>query len=480
PTGPLPLAGPTAAHAATAGTVDRAVRRLQAAQRSDGGFGAEVGAKASDAAASIWAGLALAAVGVHPGDQPAKGTTLLAYLRRQGSKVADTGDLARLVLVLRPAGEADSAAGRAALAALRTRQSTDGGFPDGPSGASRVEATAFAVLALHDGAGRADVAAGAAWLQSARGDEGWGATKGAVQRSRPTALALQALEATDTLAPDAPDVVAGQRFLLDRSNDDGGLGDRSGARSDPVSTAWATQGLKVTGIDPLSARQTTGALGDETVRTYLRARQRSDGGFGSTVRTAQVLPGLNGTPLPLTAVARGSDLASDEAPSDGRANAARGGGSGSGSDGLDDAKAGPGSQPSGGAGSGSGSGSGSGAGSTPSSTPPASSSSPPATQVPPVTSTPPTTTSAAPPASTTSATPPTTTTGPAPATDTAGGQQVGGTVVGAGSAPAAAGVATGGGGSGDDGVAIALAVVLVVVFGAGAQLERRRPRRVAP
>lgn len=462
--GPFAALGPAVARAA--GPVDRTVQRLQAAQRRDGGFATDPGARASDPASSVWAALALAAVGVHPADQPARGTTALAYLRRHADDLRDTGDLARLVLVLRASRVAVDTDGERTADALRRRQRLDGAFPDaaGP-GPGRVEATAFAILALAAGPedDRAAAARGAAWLTTARTGDGWGDAAGATPRTRPTALALQALRAQSGLASDS----VGQAFLLDRiSTDDGGIADRAGRRSDPASTAWGTQGLLAVGVNPLTTRQSTGGLAGEdgenrTVRTYLHARQRDDGGFGSTIRTAQVLPGLNGTVLPLAAVERGSDRAGERAPA--TPNAARSGGAG-GSEGLDDAKAtndggtttSPASpEDAGGDGGDDGDGSGASAVRTTGSG------------------------GASAPAQPTTTTPATTTTSAAAPPPPAGGQ-VSGSVVSTGDQPTGPGVASGGDAGDEDDAALLLALAALLAVALGAGLERRRPRTTSP
>ncbi|MDO9407571.1 prenyltransferase/squalene oxidase repeat-containing protein, partial [Patulibacter sp.] len=158
--------GPAAARAATAkGPLDRAVARLQAAQRDDGGFGTTPGATRSDPASSVWAALALASVGLHPADQPRRGTTALEYLEAQADDLTATEDLARLVLVLAPAGRADEPAARDAAAELVRRQRPDGGLPDGASGPARLGPTAYALLALVAvGADAGAVGRGATWL----------------------------------------------------------------------------------------------------------------------------------------------------------------------------------------------------------------------------------------------------------------------------------------------------------------------------
>ena len=475
----LPFAAPsTAAAQSRPGAIDRAVQRLQIAQRSDGGFAVEPASPSSDPSTSVWAALALGAVGVHPGAQPAKGTTLLSYLERRAGTLQDTGDLARLLLVLRAAGQGQDDAAQTATRRLRARQQ-GGAFPDAATGSPRVEATAFAALALAigDDADEAAAKQAAEWLVRARGAAGWGATPRAAARTRPTAIALQALDAAGVAAPDS----AATSFLegLRSASADGGIAERAGARSDTVSTAWGIQGLTAVGLRPL-ASGTAGVTGDDgverTVKTYLRERQRSDGGFGSTLRTAQVLPGLNGTTLPFAAVSRAtSDRASDRAP--GTPNAASTGGSG-GSDGLDGASA-----QNGGSGGGSstpapstngGTGGGGTGGGSSESLPPAGGSVSGAGDLPPAT------TSSAPPPTTTQAAPPATTAA-APPTTTTDGQQVSGAVVGASGAPEAPGVASGGGSAGDDedraAIVLALAILAAVVLGAG--LERRAPRRTA-
>jgi hypothetical protein len=461
-----PLVGGTAlgpAPAAAAqelGPLDRAVRRLQAAQRADGGFAPTVRDRRSDPSVTVLAALALASVGVHPADQPAKGTTLLAYLDRHADALTRTEDLARLVLVLRAAGEADRPSGSAALATLVARQRTDGSFPAGSAGGARTAPTALAAIALAGGdeAQRATAARAVAWLRTAYrrtgSGLGWGTTAGSTPRPDVTGLVLQALQA----GPDPEFELSGgaQAYLVDALTTSGGYAGARAGRPTPQATATVLQGLRAVGFDP---RQFSSQ--DSSPIRYLRRQQDDEGGFGDTAATAAVLPGLNGVAFPVRAVPRGSRRASAEASEPERAGAAAGGGGGGGAEAQSQAQA-SGNSDRDAPGRAGGSGSGPGG-----SSPAPGTSAPGAAAVPPGT-----TTSATPPTTTT-----TTTTGPTPPAGAA--DEVSGQVVGAGAAPQTAGVAAGGaGGEGDgDGPTIALGGLLVVAALGGAVLEGRGPRR---
>jgi hypothetical protein len=500
---PVPALAPAVAGAATKpGPIDRAVARLQAAQRSDGGFAATPNASKSDPVVSVWATLALTTVGIHPADQPAKGTTAYDYLTgddegRGGvrSKLQDTSDIAAVALVMNAIGEANGPTAVAAVSALVERRDEGGGFPETPGGKPELKATALAMLALVNDPvpARRDLATKAAgWLTKAFYAKGWGPTARARPRPDTTGLALQALWAVE---PDEITLTSkAQAFLNASGNGDGGFGGARPSESQPLATAWVMQGLQATGIDP-KTYSTGGAA--VAPKAYLTKAQDEAGGFGDTLTTAQILPGFNATGFAVTGVKRGSPRASDRAGTPERKHGAAAGdeggsdahsgattdgsGSGSGGSGTSD-DGGSGSGPTGG-GTSTPAGTGGGTG-----TPAASV---PDTPVPPA---------ATPPAPASTPTPaPTPAPAPAkPADDTvaaAGGagddksddppaasptQQVNGVVVGARAAAAssAPGVAAGAGGSGDSGTAVlgGLIVALVLV---GTQLERRRPRRIA-
>ncbi|MSW52889.1 MAG: hypothetical protein F2817_18625, partial [Actinobacteria bacterium] len=309
------LPGPAAARAAAPkGPLDRAVARLQAAQRDDGGFGTTPGARPSDPATSAWAALALASVGVHPADQPRRGTTALAYLEARAGDLTATEDLARVVLVLAAAGRGAGDAARDAARELARRQRPDGGLPDRSTGPARLGPTAFAVLALataDDADARAAVGRGATWLRAAAGPGGWGVAPGSPARPDTTALGLQALQAAE------PGEVPLSQRAYDafgrRANPDGGFGGSDRRRSTAPATAAVLQGIRAFGVDPAKYVALNGTNSTNTV-AYLRGLQRPDGGFGDTTTTARVLPGLNGVAFPLRPVGRGSDRANGSAP----------------------------------------------------------------------------------------------------------------------------------------------------------------------
>jgi hypothetical protein len=318
---PAPLVG-VARAAVPEGKVTRAVRALQEAQRSDGGFGKRPGAAASDPVTSVWAALALESVDVHPADQPAKGTTVQTYLDAHAKDLQATEDLAAMALVLDATGRRSSTVYRATVSRLTARQNADGGFTSAGGGPSKVTPTAFALLALHGANLPQDVGSrsrGEEWLRTAAAKAGgWGETPGARAQTTPTALALQALETAS--APDKRDFglkADGQTLLRNNTRADGGLSD--GGASDALLTARAMQGVRATGDDP---KTFLASLGDQTAESFLTGAQAADGGFGTTLRTAQILPGFNGTAFPLDEVKRASGKQRKDADDEDRENEA--------------------------------------------------------------------------------------------------------------------------------------------------------------
>lgn len=304
PTGGVPLLGPAPASAASSGTsIDATLRFLQDAQQRDGGFIEKAGEKFSNPVSTLWATLALASAGINPKDQRvgSSGGTAWAYLANAIPVFSGTGDAARLLLVARAAGESGrSVAGVDLVALLMERQQSDGSFLAGADGV-RVDASAFAVLALSaiPGADASAAAArGADWLEANHGlGKGWGETVDGPERVDTTGVVLQALSAVGRTkaAKDA----ANNGFLsetLDAAGS-GGFPLGRGGKVDPVATAWALQGLRAAGIDP-------SAWGPDAL-AYLRdVRRSSDGSIdGSVLRTAQATPALNRRVFPLAAIA---------------------------------------------------------------------------------------------------------------------------------------------------------------------------------
>jgi hypothetical protein len=488
PAATVPALAPVVAVAAKKpGPIDRAVQRLQAAQNKDGGFGKQPG-EASDPVTSVWAALALAAVGVHPADQPARGTTALDYLAGKDGgaggvlrRLTDSSDLAAYAILMQSIDEGFRAV--SAVSSLEERIAGSGGIPERMGGVAEVRPTALATLAFaKDEARRQELAERSTrWLKEAFFKEGWGARARAAARPDMTGLALQALFAggqEDEEKRELSDKAT--KFLYDELNPDGGLGTTRTAASDPRSTAYVMQGLKLSGTDP----GTWGTnLDGKTPKTYLTGQQDTDGGFGDTLTTAQILPGFNATGYsPKTPVTTGSPLASKRSGEvereRERKNAAKEQGTGGGADVLDEADTqndGDGRDPS-------TSDDGSPETATPSS-PAGNPEPPPAPAAPPAATPSPAPAPATPapekPADDTVAAAGTGDDEDDPTPDGAATKQVDGVVVGARAAAAstAPGVAAGAGDAGDRGTAV-LGGLIVALILVGTQLERRRPKRI--
>lgn len=426
--------------------VERGKTFLQRVQNADGGL-PKVRGGDSDPAVSAWAALALASAKVSPRDQTRKGgTSLWTYLNESAGELGSTDDLARLALVARAAKSSPEKVGEVTpIATITSRQAADGGIADARTGKAGVVPTAWAVLALPAGETRTKARR---WLVEARnaGDGGWPATKGGASDSVATGLALQALRTTVPATPS-------YRFLRDAQRS-GGLARLKGGAPESLATALVIQG----GVAAASeADRQQLSLGTDDPTSYLWKRQGENGGVGSILQTAQVLPALAGRPYPLRAISSsgptntGDPVADEGDDEDGttttttsttpsRTGTSTAPNAVAGGQGDDDST---GTTATGGGSGAPGDVAGAGA--------------------------PATTTQAAPPA--------TTTTGAAPATTPATpSDQVTGSVVG--STEAAPAAATTGGGGGDDedrsGLVLAGLIVLFVAF--GAWLERRPTR----
>ena len=288
----LVMAAPAAADPVAAG----AIRYLERAQNTDGGFGAARG-EASDPFFAQWAGLGLAAAGRNPLDVKRRGNSIASYLQRTVRSVKATQDYERLVLALGAGGiSARSFGGLDVVARLRRRQRGDGSFD------RLTDRTAFGVLALRAagfGSRSRPVRAAAAWLVGRRNrDGGWGNAPGSNSDVDNTAAVLQALGAAGRGRTAA--ARAAVRFLRRAQRRDGGFPLQPGGTSNAQSTSYAVLALRAAGASaraPLAFLRSLQA-GDGSIR-YSRASAQTP-----VWVTAQALLALEGRPLPLRAAPR--------------------------------------------------------------------------------------------------------------------------------------------------------------------------------
>ncbi len=251
--------------AAAASPAARAAAYLQAAQNRDGGFGAAPGQSSSQLVTG-WAALGLASAGKSPRElRRSRGRTAIDYLRRNGRRLTDIGELQRTILVLRAAGISPRRfAGGDPLAKLRRAHRADGSWQ------GNVAFTAFGLLALRaagEPATSARVRRAADYLERASASGGgWGFMPGAVSDVDDTGAVLQALSAAGRRGGVA--VRDGVAYLRRTQAPDGGWGQLEGRTPNAQSTSWAVQGLV--------AARALGSL-DADPLVYLRRLQRRDG-----------------------------------------------------------------------------------------------------------------------------------------------------------------------------------------------------------
>ncbi len=302
----LALAGALAAPApaaALSSASERAVRYLERAQNSDGGYGGAP-RQGSNALFSGWSALGLAAAGRNPGDVRARQRSLIDYVRVNVRALDDTGELERTILVLGAARVSPRRfGGRNLIAELLRRQRGDGSFEQ------QVNLTAFGVLALRAGGastGTSPVRAAARWLNGEQNaDGGFGIGGGARSDPDSTGAVLQALAAGGRRGTTA--VRRAVAYLRRVQRADGGFALVPSGGSNAQSTSFAVQGLVAAGRNPGRLRR-----GGRSPLAYLRSLQAADGsirysrtGVQTPVWvTAQALTALERAPFPLDPVAR--------------------------------------------------------------------------------------------------------------------------------------------------------------------------------
>ncbi len=279
-----------------------AVRYLERAQNSDGGFGGAPGQR-SNQLITGWTAIGLEAAGRNPLDVRRGGHSAIDYMRSGAGSLKETGELERTIIALRGAGVSARFGGNDLVAALLRRQRGDGSF-DG-----LVNWTSFGILSLR-AAGRAErsrpVRRARSFLLSQQNDDG-GFTfggRGGASDVDDTGSALQALAASGGRRSGA--IKRAVSYLRGEQNDDGGFGQLEGSRSNAQSTAWAVQGLA-------AARQDARRFGSgRSPLAYLRSLQNDDGSFRYSRTsaqtpvwvTAQALAAIKLKALPLRAPAR--------------------------------------------------------------------------------------------------------------------------------------------------------------------------------
>jgi hypothetical protein len=296
---------PALAAPARAGDGTRAaLRYLERAQNTDGGFGGAPGQSSSQLLTG-WAAIGLEAGGRNPLDVRRAGRSAIDYMRTYASSLQDAGELERTIIALRGAGlDPHRLGGRDLVAELLAHRQSNGSF------GGQVNWTAFGVLALRaDGRSpRAPpVRSGARFIARAQNrDGGFSFAVGGGSDVDDTGAALQALAASGRRGSRTSERAVA--YLRRQQNADGGFGQLAHSRSNAQSTAWAVQGIVASGRDPRRFR----AAGSRSTLAYLRSLQQADGSFrySRTSRqtpvwvTAQALAALRLEPLPLAPVRR--------------------------------------------------------------------------------------------------------------------------------------------------------------------------------
>ena len=287
--------------AASSGVISRGVAYLEAAQNSDGGFGAAKGQRSSELY-SAWAAMGLAAAGRDPLALRRAGHSVLDALRGEASTLEGAGDYERTILALHACGlPASSFGGTSLLGRLLKERSSDGSFEH------LVNITAFAIFAVRVAGSSADnqvVNSAGRWLAAQQGrDGGFGfAGRGGSEDVDDTAAALQGVVAA-TGQRDSALVARAVAYLRRAQNPDGGFPQQPGGESNAQSTAWAVQGLAAAGINVASVKRG----GSRSPLGYLESLAAPDGSvrYSRTSAqtpvwvTAEALAALAGKPFPI-------------------------------------------------------------------------------------------------------------------------------------------------------------------------------------
>ncbi|MDO8212204.1 prenyltransferase/squalene oxidase repeat-containing protein [Conexibacter sp. CPCC 206217] len=306
--------------------LDGTVAYMQQHQLRDGCFPIVPGGEGDPVVASPWTALALAAAGVNPREQfrPDGYRSVFDCIEASATRLENTTDLERTLLVVVAAGTDPRSFGGVDLVGGILRQQKDSGaFSrtfDAPETSSPVNTTIFAILSLallRDPAVDAAIPRAADWLLSAQNDDGsWSDTSPHSNSSTDmTGAALQALRAAGRVNSGGTEDRA-SRAALERAlewlhamqRDDGGfpllVSENAGNSG---STAWVAQGLWAVGEAPTAAEwRRSGA----SVLDFLASLQRPDGHISWKVdddmspmwMTAYSMPAYAGRYLPIPPV----------------------------------------------------------------------------------------------------------------------------------------------------------------------------------
>jgi prenyltransferase beta subunit len=306
---------------AAASPSSRALDYLRSAQNDDGGLGPARGQRSSQLH-SGWAALGIAAAGLNPRELGGS-RSLLDYIRQGAGSLREVGDLERTVLVARASGVSPrDFLNRDLVSEMLRFRRRDGSF------SGFVSYTSFGVLALRaagEGPGSSRVRKSVRWLlKRSNGDGGFGVAPRAASDVDNTAAVLQALAAGGRRSH--PAVRRALRYLRRAQNGDGGFGASPIRASNAQSTAYAVLGIVAAGRSPER-------FGSRSPLRYLRRLQRADGSvrYSRTSAqtpvwvTAQALLAFEREPLPVGA-ARLAGRSRGGAPGAGAKRRGRGGG----------------------------------------------------------------------------------------------------------------------------------------------------------
>jgi energy-coupling factor transport system substrate-specific component len=286
----LTAAAPSAQAAASAKS--KALKYVERAQNTDGGFGGAP-SQSSSPLYTGWVVLGIAAAGENPRDVRQGKASPVTYTRKHLPKPTDVGELERTILMLHAAGVSPRDFGRrdlvAQLQALRK-----------PSGSwdNLVDHTSFGILAMRAGGVSSKALRGSAlWMerqQNADGGFGFG-PKGGSSDADDTGSAIQALVAVGRGRKTAARKALA--YLRKAQNPDGGFGQLRSDDSNAQSTAWAVQGIVAAGANPTSLRRN----GHNPI-SYLVSLQQANGAVRYSRTSAQSPVWVTGQAL--TALAR--------------------------------------------------------------------------------------------------------------------------------------------------------------------------------
>ena len=288
----VPLIAAPAPSQAAAGAKGKALRYLEHAQNTDGGFGGAPG-QSSSSLYTGWVVLGIAASGKNPRDVRHGKATPLTYTRTHLPKPTNVGELERTILELHAAGVSPRNFGRRNLVAdLKKLQKTNSSWDN------LVDHTSFGILAMRaGGVSTGALRKAALWMERQQNpDGGFGfATKGGGSDADDTGSAIQALVSVGRGKKTAARKAVA--YLRKTQNPDGGFGQLKGDDSNAQSTSWAVQGLVAAGTNPTSLRRN-----GHNPLSYLLSLQQSNGAVRYSRTSAQTPVWVTGEAL--TAISR--------------------------------------------------------------------------------------------------------------------------------------------------------------------------------